>query len=283
MRNKIFPIFGLSILLASCSDMNLPESSELGGLRVLAITTQSSQAEFSPGDSVTLRPLVSYINFSGTLTYSAEGCVDPGVSIGAAVSCDNNATKADLGSGTISTLTASDSMTGYANDVTLTLPASTVMFQSRSSQDQYNGVSYLVIYNLSSSDGKTVKSFKRILVSNKASSEKNNNPVFSDILQDGASLASISYGSKTQLSASIGVGSAETFNLQKSDGTIDSETEEILISWYISDGNLKYIRTTDGESTEFEAPSAAPSGRKIFVIGVARDERGGQSALIRSF
>lgn len=273
----------IALGLSACSNMDLPDSSELGGLRILAITTQGTQAEFSPGDTVVLKPFVSYINFSGSLTYSAQACVDPGISYGASVSCDGNDSKIDLGSGSVTTLTTTDSMTGFANDISVVIPSSSIIFYSKSSKDQFNGVSYLVIYDLTASDGKTVRSFKRILVSNKSASQKNTNPVISDILQNGSSLSAISFGATTNLSASLDSGSAESFEVQNSDGSTTTKSEEVLVSWHVSDGTLKYIRTTGSDTTDYESPSGAPSGRKIFVIAVARDERGGQSILVRSF
>lgn len=281
-------VFFLIPLLLSCSESKLPKSSNLDRLRVLSLISEENAgggqtyAEYAPGSVVTIKPLVSDLLGSGNLSYEAKACVDPGVAFGAEPSCEGNPTLVDVSAGaqpiTMGSLT---DRTGLANSFNVTIPSSTIMFAGRSVQDQFNGVSYLVTYKLIRASGEAQIAFKRLVVSNRGT--RNKNPILSDVLSQGASLSALPVGVTVNLSIAVGAIGAESYQVLKSDGTYDNRTENLVTSWFISDGEVKFLRTTSFDSTEYKGPEAAPTSRKAFIIALTRDERGGASVLIKSF
>ena len=265
------------LLLGTCSSDDLPKYVELSGLRVVTLVASSPEA--APGGSVSITPWVSDVSGAGRdLTYTAEGCLDPGIAYGAEPTCTGSATLTSLGSGTISgTLTAANVYTAAVTAVNVTLPASAVIFAGRSTVDQFNGVYYLVVYTVRASDGSSVKSIKRIVVSSKGSGY-NSNPSFSDILADGASLSALP-GGDVILTASFTGGSQEAYSQMKSDGSTVTATESLTTTWFITDGKLKYFRTANTDGNTWTPPTLPlPDGRsKTLVLGVIRDSRGGMA------
>jgi len=160
---------GFAFILAGCSPNQLPDYDLLKGLRVLAMPVDLP--EVAPGAQVNITPVVSDIPGAGrTLSWKASGCVDPGVGIGAIPSCELAADQASLGSGTVAL--SAPSFTQALSSIAVTIPAS--ILDHRLASDQYNGVAYLVTFDISAADGSKVSSFKRVIASNKAT--KNANP-----------------------------------------------------------------------------------------------------------
>lgn len=296
MKNILF-ILKINLLFAvlflvSCDDNSLPKYVEINSLRILNIQVSdgSGNAEFNPGDVVTVTPFISDINNSGTLSYEAKACIDPGVAYGSEPSCESSNSMVTVGSGNISSVDVSSNYTGAANVLSVTLPATAVIFAGRSNQDKYNGVSYLLTYKLISSDGRSVKSFKRIVVSTKTT--KNKNPVVNDILSNGAAITSLPL-TLVSLSLQFGSGgggsgsgvnaSLESYSQLQSDGSYKTSNEELLTTWFISDGSLKYYRTVNADANEYTGPATAPAGRKGFIISVTRDGRGGSAVVKKEF
>jgi hypothetical protein len=274
----------VSLFLSACADKDLPESSDLVNLRILGFkidTSPASQrAEFTAGETLTLTPIVSDLPGSG-LEFHADACIDPGVAYGAEPTCDGNASKVELNSGfTGMTLpSAANSYTGFGDSFTVTLPAESVLFANRSDAEKFNGVSYLVVYTLKSSNAYKY-GFTRLLVSTK--STKNLNPDISSINANGSALSSYPFGQVVNLSADLAVG-AEAYQVQNQDGSFSNSTESVITSWYISDGDVNYLRTDSAQpTTQLTTAASAPSGRKTFVIAIARDNRGGSDAVIFS-
>jgi hypothetical protein len=82
------------------------------------------------------------------------------------------------------------------------------------------------------------------------------------------------------LSANLAVG-AETYQVQNVDGSFSSATESVITSWYISDGDINYLRTDSSQpTTQYTTAASAPIGRKTFVIAITRDNRGGSDAVV---
>lgn len=271
----IYSILFISLALGACSDDNLPKYVQLGGLRVLALRADKSgatgQAEFSPGDTVTITPYVSDYGGGGrTVTYQAYGCVDPGVSYGADPSCDGSSTSTLLANGTL-TLSAADSYTAAATTLSATIPST--ILASRTAIDQYNGVSYLVTYQLTATGGASVKSFRKLTVS-LASKTKNQNPSLTAILASGATLAAMP-AADVSVSAGYSAGSVEAYSAYKSDGTLQSKTEQLLTTYFITDGSLKYFRTVNSETTTYTPSYPAPTDHQAVMVAVTRDDRGG--------
>ena len=92
----------IALLCTGCGDSDLPDSSELGKLKILTIKSSmaagdgiNTLAEYSPGDGpITLTPVISYLNGANgtTLSYDIQACVDPGIYVGAEPSCIGNPT-----------------------------------------------------------------------------------------------------------------------------------------------------------------------------------------------
>lgn len=267
-------VSGLSGLMA-CSDTTLPKYENLGGLRILALradqaTQFSGVAEFSAGDTVVVTPYVSSYSLSGSVSYLARACTDPGVSAGATPSCEGVAGAVVVGSGTVS-LTGGGSNTGEANALSVTIPSD--VLSGRSSSDQYNGVSYLFEYKLTSADGRSTSAIKRLIVSS-AAKTKNANPTLTGLVADGASFTALP-AAAVNVGISYPAGARETYTVMLADGTLLPQTEDLLTTYFITDGSLKYIRTIDGQTTTYTPPSPAPVDHSVVMVAVVRDPRGG--------
>jgi hypothetical protein len=258
--------------LTACSEDTLPKYSYLSGLRILAVQAANSGdatiAEAVPGDTFTITPYVSDYKGTGTLTYTATACIDPGVNRGADPSCTGVPGATSVGSGAV-TITGAN-RTGTATSFTVTIPSADVVFAGRGAVDQYNGVNYLVSYVLTSSSGASIASYKRIPVSTKTS--KNHNPSVSAITAQGATLTSLPSGA-VELAATTSI--AESYSAQKSDGSLTSLNEDLEFTWFVTDGALKYFRTVQGQTTTFTPPSSAPTDHSAMVVVIVRDGRGG--------
>ncbi len=281
-----FVLIFFSICGAGCNDSELPDSSELGKLKILTIKSSNGagEAEFAPGDGpITLAPIVSYLNAASgvTLSYDIVGCVDPGIFVGAEPSCAGQPTETAIANGAISTLNAANSFTGEADTAPLTLPGSAIIFANRSPIEKYNGVAYLITYKVTASDGSRAQAIKRLVVSSRPS--KNKNPVLDDVLSNGVTMTSYPGGTTINLASKIGIPGAEGYQQMKDDGSLIDRRESLITSWFVSDGELQYLRTTNELSTALEIPSGLPTSRAKVVIAVVRDERGGIDFQIKSF
>lgn len=277
-----FYLYGSLVILAnlffsSCQSNKLPEYTELGALRILAVIASSPDAY--PGETVTLTPVIS--DFSGAgLSFQSFGCSDPGVSFGAEASCEAQPDRVNLGSGSITSPGAASSYTGLVSPtVNVAIPAN--LLASRSPIDQYNGVAYLVTYKLTSTDNREITAFKRILVKANGT-PKNQNPQLSDILMNGTALTSVGAGQTVSLAAQFSSG-PETYQVMNRDLGFSSREEVYTTTWFISDGKLKNQRSLSTDTVEYQAPDAFPGTRGAFVIGVTRDGRGGEAVVIKSF
>ncbi len=273
MKRRFTPLALMALMCAACSDNNLPKYDELKGLRVLALI--ASQPEVDAGGSTTITPIVSDIQETTALTYESIGCI---ALTSVDTSCAGNPTATALQNGTLNSgdMVVGRSFTGAATTINVTIPNSTTIFNQRSTQDQFNGVTYLVTYTLKNSRGESLQSYRRILVSTRPGAEKNQNPVLNDVLADGAALTTtLPAGQKLNLRPSFGAVTAEAYRVQESSGNFRNETEELITTWFITDGEMKYYRSVSGDENIFTAPDALPSGRDTLMIAVTRDGRGG--------
>jgi hypothetical protein len=279
--NPYASLLVLALLASGCTDDGLPKYNVLGELRVLALVSQP--AEVNPGDTVTVTPLVSALSETTSLHYQALVCLDPGVSLGVEPTCANSASKVELANTNISTLNTTVAFTGVADALTFTVPDATTLFSLRSPHVLYNGVSYLFEYILQNSSGVSVKSFKRILVSDPTKTTKNSNPVIADILLNSVSATTLPLGTKNAIQLSYTTSQSESYTKMNSKFVLTNEQEELVTTWFISDGKMKYQRSLGTDSNEYEGPASAPLTRPAFIIAVVRDGRGGVGYLLKSF
>lgn len=265
-----FSGFCLGMIVLGCSEDTLPKYVALGDLRILALA--ASAPEVDPGTSVTITPYVSDFNNTGPLQFAWQACVDAGVGYGATPTCEGNLTATSVTTGTVSTLNAGNTYTAAADGFSVSVP--TTVLTGRSDVDQYNGVAYLVMYSLTNASNQTVKSFKRIIVSAPAKSTKNQNPGISAVLANGAAFASLAAGTRFDMSLMFS-SSPETYQQKKADGSLAGQTETYQATWFYSDGETKYYRTTSNDGNQYTTPAAFPAGRSSFLVIVLRDDRGG--------
>jgi hypothetical protein len=273
-----FCLLGLIAVIfqLGCADDDFRPYVELGGLRVLAIQADvAGRAEASPGETVVLTPYVSDYGVSRALAFEAKACLDLGIAVGVEPSCDGVPGAAVVASGAV-TISGTE-RTGSANTFSVTVPSG--ILTARSAVDRYNGVYYLVTYKIQSADGASVQSFKRIVVSEPSKSTKNSNPSLAGILGNGSALVSFPSGD-IDLSAQIGPGSQESYDVLKSDLSSTTRNEEMIVTWFISQGELNYFRTVLDGKTNWK-PGAAPAIGGPVVVGVLRDSRGGVDVFVQ--
>lgn len=267
----------MSAILTGCSN-NLPDYAKLGDLRVLAIQADTPEVA-DTGVTVHITPYVSDLNGNGrTLTYSYETCPDPGVSLGASPVCSTSKT-GPITFGPVGT--TNHTYTGAAPTVAITIPTGFLASTKQpAAPNQFNGIAYLFTYQLASSDGSaSVSSFKRIIVSTNPT--KNTNPSLSQVLSNNTALSILpslaSYPSAAvTLSAVPSSTSAETYEVQQSDGSFVTQTKTLITTWFYSDGSISQDRTISNGGDTWTPPSPHPSGRAAVFVVVLRDERGGE-------
>jgi hypothetical protein len=272
----LFPfLFPLSLILTGCMPDNLPKYNELNSLRILALIASAPEVDAS--GSTTITPILSDITETTALTFEAAGCI-PLTS--ADSSCAGNPTVTTLQTGTLNSgdMVAARSFTGAATAFNVTVPASAVIFNQRTTQDQYNGLSYLVSYTVHNSRGDSVQSFRRIIVSTRAAADKNHNPILNDVLANGVALSTtLPAGQSLSLTPSFGAIVAESYPVQTDSGSYRTDQEEVLTSWFATDGHLKYYRSVSQDENPYTAPDSLPTGRDVLLIAVTRDGRGGMA------
>lgn len=276
-------LFALLIfpLLTACTDDDLPKYIELRGLRILALSSDtvaaSGAAEYSPGDSVRITPWVSDFDATRTINYSWQACVDPGITVGVDPSCDgvSGATAVTTAALTI----PATERTGSGNTFDVTIPSD--ILDNRSALEQFNGVNYLVTYELVASDGASVKSFKRLITTSASKPVKNQNPTFNDILAGNSSFT-VFPSDEVALRASYPASSIESYTSLRSDGSVETRNEDLVTTWFITDGELDLYRTINDGETNYDPVTSRPTDHTPLVLGIMRDGRGGVAALLRS-
>jgi hypothetical protein len=268
----------LAFAAAGCSRPDFPKYERLGDLRVLTIIADLPEA--NPGDTVTFTPVLSDLNGQGrTISYSVQACIDPGVSNGVSPAC-TDPDPASLLTGTVVIPPgASQTYTGPVTSFSLILPNADAMFASRRAADQYNGVAYLVFYSISVPGGPSVDSFLRVIVSSSDKTQKNQNPVITSVdLNDNPISGLIPIPVVPSNFRLISPpDSAETFEVMQRDGSFVTNTEELINTWFISDGTLDFSRTIGSSENSWTPPASRPANRGMVMLVVTRDGRGGQA------
>ena len=264
---SIFPLF-------SCSDDSFKKVDKLGDFRVLGI--QASSPEVNANANVNFSLLISDIDGAGrAVSLDVEGCIDPGIVYGAQPTCDHDPNKFSDSEPDITSSLVAPTYTDMVA-VPFVVPVSTAILTGRSARDQFNGVGYLVTFTFNVG-GEVIKTFKRIIVTNRVS--LNTNPSFddnNDILLNGSEINSNlpSDGDKLSLKS----GAPESYQFQNIDGNIEDKTEKFEVAWYSSEGEFSKPKSFTQEEVEFKTSTS--SGASVFVV-VIRDGRGGLDYIIK--
>lgn len=264
-------LFSFFILLfVSCSNDKFKRVENLENFRILAIT--STAPEVAPGGVSTLSLLLSDRKGGGrVISGTVKSCLDPGISLGADVSCDHDpqTITANYSIDTVNDvdLGAANLFTGLAtNTVTVTVPATILI--GRSDRDKFNGVAYLSIFSFRV-DGTDVVAFKRTFATDRGSF--NSNPTINSMrLNDSPINTKPLKGDKLSVSAST----PQSFSYQTIEGGLESRTEKAEVAWYVSEGALSKSKASTSESVEYKTNE--PSGTEV-IIAIVRDDRGGVS------
>jgi hypothetical protein len=287
-RGLRFACGALLTLLMGCSGEPFVSYSALDRLRILALIVDQPEIQDTGALalSVALTPVVSDVGGTDKVVLDIQSCLDPGVSLGAQPDCSGqplaNQLSVDVteapgqGPEVFGPLTRTGIPVGGAITVPFNVPPS--LLAKLPATLQFNGVPFLIVVK-ASSGGRTVTAFRRVLLSNKTT--VNTNPTLADLKESGGSLLTLPT-SPVALSFSAGA-SPESYEFLRSDGVKIPLDEVFEVTWFISDGSVKTSRTRLGEELEWSPPSSPPaSGRKVVVVGILRDGRGGVSYLIRN-
>jgi hypothetical protein len=131
-----------------------------------------------------------------------------------------------------------------------------------------------------------VKTFKRVIASTRGSSA-NTNPSISSVTAGSTTLQAfvtgIAYPSSPDsvaLTAQTSAASTQSYTALATDGTARSLTETLTTTWFLSDGDLQYFRTTGTDANTWYTPSTRPTGRTPVFVIVTRDGRGGEDYVV---
>lgn len=256
----------------------MPKYQKLGDLRMLTIVVSAPEA--NPGDTVTFTPVLSDLNGCGrTINYAVQACIDPGVGNGTDPVC-LNPDPSSIQTGTIAIPAgASQTYTGPVTPFSLTMPDAGIIFANRSIVDQYNGVIYLVQYNISVPNGPAISSFLRVFVSSTSKPQKDQNPSIASVdLNDSPIPDTIPMPtSESNFRVVSPASSSETYQVMQYDGSFLTRAEEMLNTWFVSDGEFDYSRTIGSTGNLWAPPGSKPSNRGMVILSVTRDGRGGSA------
>jgi len=276
--NRLVLAVGLIAVITGCNQPDFPKYTDLGSLRLLTIIADKPEA--NPGDTVIFTPVLSDLNGQGrTIQYSVQGCIDPGVGNGVNPGCPNPDVSS-MQSGTVALLPGNNNTyTGPVASFSLTMPDDTRMFANRSAADQYNGVAYLVFYSISIPDGPAVNSFLRVIVSTSSKTQKNQNPVITSVdLNDVPITGEFPMpGSTAPFRVIDPTSSAETYQILTRDGSFTTHNEELITTWFVTDGLFDSSRTIGNSENSWKPPASKPVNRGIAILVVTRDGRGGSA------
>jgi hypothetical protein len=267
-------------MMASCTRDDLPKYQALGDLRILTILVD--RPEVNSGETVSFTPVLSDLNGNGrSIDYVVQACIDPGIGNGADPVCTNSDPLS------IQTLTgtvtipagAGNTYTDMVSSFTLTIPDANTMFAGRSDADKYNGVIYLVQYNISVPNGPAINSFLRVFVSDATTkTQKNQNPSITSVdLNDSPIPDTIEMTPSSNFRVISPLISSETYTVMQNDGSFLTRTEEMLNTWFVSDGAFDFNRTTGSTENLWTPPASKPSNRGMVILVVTRDGRGGSA------
>lgn len=276
---KVLFLLLSSFFIFGCKNSKLPDVYRLDRFRVLAL--HADAPEVSPGQTVIITPYVSDVLGEGrALTFSAWGCLDPGVGVGALPECKGSPSEVVLAQHvTASGLAAPDYTGPLTTTVNVTIPAQAVVFEKVDADTQFNGVSYLVVFDFEFTDGTSFRAYRTLLVSTR--SNKNQNPVFEmpALVFQGQSLTAEPQ-TQGEFEVNLDPVSAETYSRIENGQTVSFE-ESPFVAWYISKGELTSSLTDFVLTQTLFTPET--SALPFVVVAVAKDGRGGDTVVMERF
>ncbi len=303
MKNLMILSF---LILSACGDSKLPRYTALNKLRILSLVADKPEVDFNSlafTDTIQFSPWISDLYGGGrALTHSLECCLDPGVSLGAKPTCAGNPSRVVefTDSAIAATATfASPEFTGKVTpfNVDLSAMAATPLalaqarFAAASTNQQFNGLSFLFVYQVKASATESVTAIKKIIFSSAAKTTKNSNPNSLSIQTNAVDLETAGLPAvEADIFAVWPTSVAESYASYQVDGTLLNLKEKLEMTWFMTgpqntdcdsdiscsnDGYFKFTRTLLDEANRYTPPTAAPSGRKIAIVGVLYDKRGG--------
>jgi len=266
-----------SLFAAGCANENFPKYQKLDSFRVIGIQADKPEVLISTlPATVTLTPILSDSGSGGrTVTISGSACPDPGINFGAEPTCDQSPLKVDLSIASVtpsavalnSQTFGTPSLTGSTPSFTITVP--TGLTTGRSSTDLFNGIGYLVSLRFQAGD-KVVRAYKRIAISNKSTA--NTNPSITSVLGNGTALTVLP---TADVSISVQTSAPANYEAMSSEGTITTRPESLRVTYFNTDGVLKFARLSPAETNFWTPPVVAPTGRPATLVVVVYDGLGG--------
>ena len=258
------------IIFSGCGNEDLPQVETLQGFRVLAIVADSPEA--AEGATVNLSLLLSDVNGGGrTISGTWRACPDPGIALGAEPTCAgvSGATAAQSFSVDFTDSDYGSTYTGLDAGLSFSVSIPSNLLDNATTIQQTNGKGYVAIFRFSV-DGKEVRAFKNIFVTNRTT--KNSNPGTPTIQLNGGTLSSLPVANDTLTINDLS--DEETFQAFFSNGTLATITESYELAWYVTKSKLSAGKVGERDSVKFDE---APTGGPFAAVVVVRDERGGTS------
>lgn len=266
------------LMFLACNSPDFKEFSELGDLRIMGIVADKPEID---GNStaevqVKLTPYLSDIKAAGRkFKVTVVTCLDPGVSQGAAPQCLKPKIAMYPNANTFDTrVLAAANYTGAMDSVTISIANPAGEIAALSKQQKYNGVNYLVIFNLTSGST-SLTAVKAISIAERQ--VLNSNPEIADIVLDEQDrYADWGFG-KIDV-AFTAKGKQERYDEMLADGSINSLSESYFITWFYHKGKVKPSRVLLAQPATYQVNTSGDT-----LVAVVKDRRGGTDVSIMQF
>lgn len=269
----------LLILLAclavqSCETVKI-DFFELGSFRVMAIVADQPEVLGTQDNTVTITPWISDIDAQGRIiTLDILACPDPGIGLGEEPTCDAESplTQSITYNDFDTNVLVAQNFTGAMPTFDVTIPSG--LLDNVSQQNAFNGIDYVVSL-VFDTGAESFNAFKRIKVSTRDS--PNNNPEIEAILVNDSASAPLIDQAKVRYTLVSGA-EPETYPFYNQDGTLQEDTENYLLTWFVYGGDLSLSRSEIDQEAVFTKDVDI---NNPFLVGVLRDRRGGLFVLVR--
>ncbi len=279
-------LFLSCLALSACANGDIANPGKLGDLKIIGMvsykTTLNGVSDAAPGDTIKVRPYLSWVNGGGaTVTWSMVACRDPGIAFGANATCTGAPDRVVVMTQTTPVVIgdSTNAWTDFMPEIPVTIPAdffTNAGFGVTNASTQYNGASYLIFLSVYGPLGDTDSTMSQVVVTTRTGADLAVNPSFDNIQQaDGTALTTYP-GAKVSLKA-VYSGVTPTYPARDGSGNPVTSDNGSLINWYFSDGTLSANTTDQTVTTTDWTPSSKPSSRASVIVGILRDSRGGVS------